>query len=128
MLVAGEAKRGKSTFINALIGRPLLPTAVDIATSQVFRVAAADEPAYHLRFEDESRRAIDAANLARYGAHAAAGASEAPPLEQRLRWIEVDMPIRFLPPGYSCSIRPASARSWPITRRSPSVSCLAPTR
>src|SRR5579885_2141666 len=30
VLVVGEAKRGKSTFVNALIGRPLLPTAVEI--------------------------------------------------------------------------------------------------
>ena len=28
VLVVGEAKRGKSTFVNALIGRPILPTAV----------------------------------------------------------------------------------------------------
>src|SRR5207247_231307 len=38
VLVVGEAKRGKSTFVNALIGRSLLPTDVDIATSQVFLV------------------------------------------------------------------------------------------
>jgi len=28
VLVAGEAKRGKSTLVNALLGRPLLPTGV----------------------------------------------------------------------------------------------------
>ena len=38
MLVVGEAKRGKSTFVNALIGRDILPTAVEVATSQVFNV------------------------------------------------------------------------------------------
>src|SRR6266487_6677690 len=28
VLVAGEAKRGKSTLVNALLGRPVLPTGV----------------------------------------------------------------------------------------------------
>jgi len=38
VLVVGEAKRGKSTFVNALIGRDILPTDVGVATSQVFNV------------------------------------------------------------------------------------------
>src|SRR5919107_5613708 len=50
-LVVGEAKRGKSTFVNALIGRDILPTDVRVATSQVFDVRPADREAYHLRFE-----------------------------------------------------------------------------
>src|SRR5271166_3320099 len=49
VLVVGEAKRGKSTFVNALIGRDILPTDVDIATSQVFRVCHAESEAYRLR-------------------------------------------------------------------------------
>ena len=44
VLVVGEAKRGKSTFVNALIGRDILPTDVDIATSQVFRICPTDKP------------------------------------------------------------------------------------
>lgn len=35
ILVCGEFKRGKSTFINALIGRMICPTDVDICTSTV---------------------------------------------------------------------------------------------
>src|SRR5712675_823961 len=42
ILVAGEAKRGKSSFINALIGQTILPTDVDVATSQVFRIRYAE--------------------------------------------------------------------------------------
>ena len=38
VLVVGEAKRGKSTFVNALIGQTILPTDVEIATSQVFQI------------------------------------------------------------------------------------------
>ena len=33
MLVAGEAKRGKSTLVNALLGRPVLPTGVTPLTA-----------------------------------------------------------------------------------------------
>jgi ribosome biogenesis GTPase A len=35
VLVVGEAKRGKSTFVNALIGKDVLPTDVDVATMEV---------------------------------------------------------------------------------------------
>src|SRR5918998_5368526 len=51
VLVVGEAKRGKSTFVNALIGRDILPTAVEVATSQVFNVRPSERGAYHSRFE-----------------------------------------------------------------------------
>lgn len=45
VLVAGEAKRGKSTLVNALLGRPLLPTGVTPLTAVTTTVstAAADE-------------------------------------------------------------------------------------
>ena len=40
VLVAGEAKRGKSTLVNALLGRPLLPSGVTpltaVATTEIF--------------------------------------------------------------------------------------------
>ena len=35
ILVCGEFKRGKSTFVNALIGRKVCPTDTDICTSTV---------------------------------------------------------------------------------------------
>jgi GTP-binding protein EngB required for normal cell division len=97
VLVVGEAKRGKSTFVNALIGRDILPTDVDIATSQVFRVCPAEREAYRLRFEDDSQQAITAADLPRYGSQVVADVQGVPRLDQLIRWIEVDVPARFLP-------------------------------
>lgn len=101
VLVVGEAKRGKSTFVNAIIGRDILPTDVDIATSQVFHVAPADEPAYRLRFEDDSARPITADELSRYGSQVVADSEGAPQLEEMIRWIEVEGPVSFLPKGVS---------------------------
>src|SRR5215208_2518343 len=58
VLVVGEAKRGKSTFVNALIGRDILPTDVEVATSQVFNVRPAKQEAYRVRYEDGSVQEI----------------------------------------------------------------------
>lgn len=101
VLVVGEAKRGKSTFVNALIGRDILPTDVDVATSQVFHVTPAPHPAFRLRFEDDSARDIAAEDLARYGSQVVADTEGVPQLEELIRWIEVEGPISFLPKGVS---------------------------
>ena len=94
----GEAKRGKSSFINALIGRDVLPTDVDVATSQVFRISRGSE-AYRVRFEDDSVRNISAQELPDYGSQVVLDAVGEPWLDQTVRWIEVDVPARFLPDG-----------------------------
>lgn len=102
VLVLGELKRGKSSFINAVIGRPLLPTAVAVATSQVFRVSRAEEHACRLRFEDGSSQPIGDEDLARYGSQIFADEEgAAPEAKDIIRWIEVDVPIKFLPDGIS---------------------------
>jgi hypothetical protein len=97
VLVVGEAKRGKSTFVNALIGEDLLPTDVGIATSHVFAVRRAVEEDYRLRFEDGSSRPIARDDLERYGSEASADRDAPVDGGPPLRWIEVDVPARFLP-------------------------------
>src|ERR687894_322312 len=101
VLVVGEAKRGKSTFVNALIGRDILPTDVDVATSQVFNIRPSEREAYRVRYEDDSAREITAEDLPRYGSRAMPEAGVVPALEEIVRWIEVDVPVRFLPKGVS---------------------------
>lgn len=102
VLVVGEAKRGKSTFINALIGEDVLPTNVRVTTSQVFSVSPAEREAYRLRFEDDSAQDIPREDLPSYGSQVLEDAGERPRLDQIIRWIEVDTPtIRFLPDGVS---------------------------
>jgi len=43
VLVAGEAKRGKSTLVNQLIGRDVLPTGVTPVTAVVTTVRSAED-------------------------------------------------------------------------------------
>ena len=101
VLVVGEAKRGKSTFVNALIGQDILPTDVDVATSQVFNIRPSQREAYRVRFEDGSAREILPEDLPLYGSQIAQDAGTVPASDQIVRWIEVDVPVRFLPNGVS---------------------------
>ena len=52
VVVAGEFKRGKTTFVNALLGADLLPTAVVPLTSIVTAVGWAPEPRARVVFLD----------------------------------------------------------------------------
>jgi GTPase SAR1 family protein len=101
VLVVGEAKRGKSTFVNALIGRDILPTDVEVATSQVFSVRPSEREAYRVRYEDGSAREITPEEIPRYGSQVMADAGFVPDPGEIVRWIEVEVPIRFLPEGVS---------------------------
>jgi GTP-binding protein EngB required for normal cell division len=98
VLVVGEAKRGKSTFVNALIGRPILPSGLTNATSQVFRVYQASEPTYALRFEDDKLQVITLAELAQFGSTGELGGRQ-PSAGNSIKWIEVGVPVRFMPKG-----------------------------
>lgn len=50
--VVGDFRRGKSTFINALLGRAVLPSDVAPTTATVNRVTWGTRPAAELRFHD----------------------------------------------------------------------------
>ncbi len=52
VLVAGEAKRGKSTLINALLGRVVLPAGVTPLTAVATTVRYGDDPHAEVRFAD----------------------------------------------------------------------------
>lgn len=55
IVVVGEVKRGKSTFINALLGhRNLVPVGDNITTSTVFKVHYDQSPGYRVHFTKES--------------------------------------------------------------------------
>jgi len=60
--VIGQFKRGKSTFINALLGKPILPTGVIPLTSVVTIVKYAKEPFAKIVFLDEKNLFLESFN------------------------------------------------------------------
>lgn len=100
LVICGEVKRGKSTFINALIGKELLPTGVKETTSQVFRVTYSDNESYSLVFTDGSVKSISFDDLKRYGSQTDADIHGENLFDgKHLAYIQVNTPIAFLPKG-----------------------------
>ncbi len=66
LVVFGEFKRGKTTFVNALIGDDLLPSAVVPLTSVVTILHYAPRETIEVEFLDGSTRAIQRAELGDY--------------------------------------------------------------
>lgn len=64
--VVGEFKRGKSTFINALLGKEILPADIVPATATLNRVTYGLEPKARLYFEDGREDAVEVGDLAQY--------------------------------------------------------------
>lgn len=58
-VVLGEIKQGKSTLINALLGKDILPTGVTPTTGATVIVREGDAPGPHLRRDDESRVSLE---------------------------------------------------------------------
>lgn len=65
-VVVGEFKRGKTTFVNALLGAPVLPTAAIPLTSIVTAVTWGPEPRAEVRFSDGRVRTVRPDELPRY--------------------------------------------------------------
>lgn len=65
-VVVGESKRGKTTFVNALLGAPVLPTAAIPLTSIVTAVTWGSEPSAEVRFSDGRVRTVSPEELPRY--------------------------------------------------------------
>lgn len=98
VVVCGEVKKGKSSFINALMGDEVLPTNTQVATSQVFRIINSDIEEYSLVFTDGQRQQISRKDLSRYGSQVDADLYGEPIFRGRqLDYIEVKHPIPSLP-------------------------------
>ncbi len=66
LVVLGEFKRGKSTLINALLGRDLLPTGVVPLTSVVTVIGIGEQNRLIVRFQDGREQELPVARLAEY--------------------------------------------------------------
>lgn len=97
VVVCGEVKKGKSSFINAIIGDDLLPVNTDVATSQVFRIVNDTQVKYELVFINGSRKEISRDDLTKYGSQIAANEKGLPQFDVAIDYIEIHYPIEFLP-------------------------------
>ena len=98
VVVMGECKKGKSSFINALLGTPgLLPVSSDIATSTIFKISYGGKAAYRVFFTIESKKEpleITAGELALYGTE-----DGNPGNEKNVAFIHVTYPSPILEDG-----------------------------
>jgi GTP-binding protein EngB required for normal cell division len=102
LVVMGEIKKGKSSFINALLGEPdLLPTASDVATATVFKIMYGPERRFKVFFlpdVDTDRRpepkVIEASDLRDYGTEAGNRGNQ-----RRVDFIGLELPHPLLREG-----------------------------
>ncbi|HBE56409.1 MAG TPA: hypothetical protein DEA78_02325, partial [Cyanobacteria bacterium UBA11159] len=66
VVVVGEFKRGKSTFINALLGQDVLPSDILPTTATINRVVFGSTPSATIRFKDGQTQSIAIDRLANY--------------------------------------------------------------
>jgi hypothetical protein len=64
LLVLGEFKRGKSTLVNHLVGRDVLPVGAAPTTAVITRVTYGEEPSARLILTDGTERAVELGRLA----------------------------------------------------------------
>lgn len=102
VVVCGEVKKGKSSLLNAIIGQEILPVNSEIATSQVFRISNSERESFALVFTDGTRKSITREELSRYGSQVDANLHGEPAFQNKsLSYIQVNIPIAFLPNGVS---------------------------
>ena len=98
VVVMGEIKKGKSSFINALLGvRDLVPVSSNVATSTIYKICYGEKLAYKVFFSEESKKPcvlIDKSELAQYGTE-----DGNPANEKQVDFIQVFVPSDFLKGG-----------------------------
>lgn len=134
--VCGKVKNGKSSLINALIGRDLLPTCNDVATSRVFRISNADHDSFFIVFSNGDKKEISAEELKSYGSQAVIDTEGEISASQSIAYIQVYTKIDFLPEGVSLLDTPGIGSTYPqhtaitrenIKRADAAVFVLTPT-
>jgi hypothetical protein len=101
VVVMGEIKKGKSSFINALLGLPgLVPVHSDVATSTVFKIRYGTETRYTVFFHEKDqqgqqlKREIKAEEIHAYGTE-----SGNPDNEKQIDFIAIEAPGQLLKDG-----------------------------
>lgn len=99
VVVCGEVKKGKSSFINALIGGNVLPTDTRVATAQAFRIVNSNEERYFIKYTDGTKEEIFKDKLATYGSQVCIYSEKEIRIEKSIDHMVVEYPVEFLPPN-----------------------------
>lgn len=113
LAVCGKVKNGKSSLINALIGRELLPVCTDVATSRVFKISHSQEEKFYVVYGNGNRREISQDELATYGSQAVINKEGETEIENTISYIQVFTPMDFLPEGVSLIDTPGIGSTYP---------------
>lgn len=94
VVVLGEFKRGKSTFINALLGQRILPTDVLPETATITNILYASEPRLQVVYKNKQveERPLNAAEMERFSARADKAYTDT------IDYIKVGYPLDLLAP------------------------------
>ncbi len=113
LAVCGKVKNGKSSLINALIGRDLLPVCNDVATSRVFKISNAEEDKFFVVYANGDKKEITQQDLIAYGSQAVVDQNGELDLAKSIAYIQVFTKIDFLPEGVSLIDTPGVGSTYP---------------
>ena len=113
LAVCGKVKNGKSSLINALIGKELLPVCNDVATSRVFKISNAEKDEFYVVYANGNRKEIRQDELSLYGSQAIIDREGEKEINESISYIQVYTPIDFLPEGVSLIDTPGIGSTYP---------------
>lgn len=113
LAVCGKVKNGKSSLINALIGKELLPVCTDVATSRVFKISHSKEEKFYVVYGNGNRKEISQKDLAAYGSQAVINKDGDAEIENTISYIQVLTPMDFLPESVSLVDTPGIGSTYP---------------
>ena len=113
LAVCGKVKNGKSSLINAFIGRELLPVCTDVATSRVFKISNANEDSFYVVYANGDKSQIKEEQLASYGSQATIDNAGIVDADKTIAYIEVNTKLDFLPEGVSIIDTPGIGSTYP---------------
>ena len=113
LAVCGKVKNGKSSLINALIGRRILPECNDVATSRVFKISNTETDSFFIVYSNGDKKEITLQELAQYGSQAEINSTGEASSDKVIAYIQVNTPIDFLPEGVSIIDTPGVGSTYP---------------
>ena len=113
LAVCGKVKNGKSSLINALIGRELLPVSTDVATLRVFKISNAEEDSFFVVYANGDKQQIKEEQLAAFGSQTVIDTKGQVETDKTIAFIQVNTKLDFLPKGVSIIDTPGIGSTYP---------------